>query len=164
MRILLTKLNDERHALEIERGDGRRERVELETRSTLLHDLTHFAVEQAAGIDHGFFGALASGSTLAELGGRTGKDYGAVMLEVERTVAVLQKMVRSDEPPAAVHARIVDLLRVQGETPPPWFTLALVTDVRERMRRLFGRWKATPYGTALELIWTRDSEKGSRRS
>ena len=41
MRIRLTKLSDHRHTLEIER-DGRRERVELETRSTLHHDLTNY--------------------------------------------------------------------------------------------------------------------------
>ena len=158
MRIRLTKLSDERHALEIERDDRRRERVELETRSTLLHDLTHFAVEEAAAIDQGFFGSLAAGKTLAELSGRSGEappPYTGVLLEVERTVAVLQHLTRTGETPAAAHERITAMLAVQGGQPPAWFTLELVGRVQERMRRLVGQWKATPYGSAMELDWPR---------
>jgi len=29
-----------------------------------------------------------------------------------------------------------------------------VAAVRERLRQLVGRWKATPYGVALELTWS----------
>jgi hypothetical protein len=158
MRIRLTKLNDARHALEIERDDGRRERVELETRSTLLHDLTHFAVEEAAGLDAGFFGSLAAGKTLAELaqGAAEGMgQYAGEALQIERTVAVLQRMPKTGEGPGAAHDRITAMLAVQGERPPAWFTLELVTGVHDRMRRLLGHWMATPYGSAMELDWTR---------
>lgn len=157
MRILLTKLSDERHALEIVRDDRRRERVELETRSTLLHDLTHFAVEQAAALDHGFFGSLAAGKTMAELGGRSEQgppQYTGDMLQIERTVAILQRMTKTKEEPAAVHEQITAMLATQGEAPPPWFTVDLVTLVQERMRRLVGQWRATPYGASMELLWT----------
>ena len=156
MRIRLTKLSDQRHAFEIERDDRRRERVELETRSCLLHDLTHFALEEAAGIDAGFFGSLATGKTLAELsrGDEAGApQYTGLALEVERTVAVLQKITR--ESPAAAHARITAMLALQGESPPEWFTPELVSRIHERMRALVGRWKATPYGSAMELDWRR---------
>jgi len=168
MRIRLTKLNDERHVLEIERDDHLRERVELETRSTLLHDLTHFAVEEAAAIDQGFFGSLAAGKTLAELSGRSGdapSPYTGVLLEVERTVAVLQRMTRTGESPAAAHERITAMLAVQSEQPPAWFTLELVRRVQEQMRRLVGQWRATPYGSAMELVWSGGSpanEKSAR--
>ena len=158
MRIRLTKLSDQRHAFEIERDDRRRERVELETRSCLLHDLTHFALEEAAGIDAGFFGSLATGKTLAELSGRGEADapqYTGLALEVERTVAVLQKITRTGESPAAAHARITAMLALQGESPPEWFTPELVSRIHERMRALVGRWKATPYGSAMELDWNR---------
>ena len=154
MLIRLTKLNDSRHALEIERA-GRRERVELETRSTLHHDLTHLAVEEAAGIDHGFFGALAGGTSLAEL--RAADEgtlpYTAPMMEVERAVVVLQPLCKVDQDPRALHARITDSLAVQGATPPSWFDVELVTAVRERLRRLLGQWRATPYGATMELEW-----------
>lgn len=155
MRIRLTRLGPQRHALEVER-DGRRERVELETRSTLVHDLTHLAVEEAAGIEHGFFGSLAAGQSFAELadgmaGGRP--RYPDAMMEVERAVAVLQHLARADEEPAAVHARIVASLAAQDAVPPAWFTVELVTAVRERLRQLLGHWRATPFGQTLELEW-----------
>lgn len=158
MRIVLTKLTDERHALEIVRDDRRRERVELETRSCLFHDLTHFAVEEAAALDEGFFGSLAAGKTLAELGGRTeegAQQYSGLLLQIERTVAVLQGMTRNSEDPAAVHERITAMLAIQDATPAPWFTVDFVRNVQERMRRLVGQWKATPYGASMELVWTR---------
>ncbi len=156
MRIRLTKLDDRRHALEIERDDRSRERVELETRSSLHHDLTHFAVEQAAGMQHGFFGSLAAGKTLAELSGSgpAAPEYTGAMLAIERAVAVLQGMAKSDEPPGVVYERIVALLAAQEASPPAWFTRALVADVHERLRRLLGQWKATPYGKTMELPWT----------
>ncbi|HEX6883187.1 MAG TPA: hypothetical protein VF530_07380 [Planctomycetota bacterium] len=157
MRVRLTRLSDQRHVLEIERADGTRERAELETRSTLHHDLTHFALEEAAGLAHGFFPALAAGSTLAELAGRVDErapQYHGESLAVERAVAVLQRLARQDEDPAALHARLVELAAVQGETLPPWFTRELVTRVREGLRQLLGRWRKTPYGGVLELTWT----------
>lgn len=156
MRIVLTKLSDARHALEIHRKDGSRERVELETRSCLLHDLTHFAVEESAGIQAGFWGSLAAGVTFDELSGGSGggmMDGGRLMMEVERAVAVLQGGVKAKEDPGAAHARIVALLRVQDAEPPPWFTLACVTRVHERMRALLGHWNATPFGSSMELTW-----------
>jgi hypothetical protein len=82
------------------------------------------------------------------------------MLEVERAVVVLQRLAKVDEDPAALHAHITDMLAVQGESPPSWFTVELVAAVRERLRRLLGRWKATPYGAAMELVWTRGGEGG----
>ena len=58
MRILLHKISDDRHTLEIVRADGRRERVDCETRSYLQHDLLHYAVETEASLAAGFWGSL----------------------------------------------------------------------------------------------------------
>jgi hypothetical protein len=158
MRILLAKLTSDWHALEIERAGGQRERVELETRSCLLHDLTHLAVEEAAGIEGGFWGSLAAGRTIAEMS--QGAAYTGTLLQVERTVAVLQGPAAAQEDPAIVHARILDLLAVQGASPPSWFTVPFVARVNERVRRLQGHWKATPFGGSMELTW---EEAGSTR-
>lgn len=48
MRISLTKLSDARHRFSYLRADGSGETLELETRSFLIHDLVHFALENAA--------------------------------------------------------------------------------------------------------------------
>jgi hypothetical protein len=155
MRIVFTRLSEARHSLEIRRADGRRERVELETRSCLLHDLVHFAVEEAASITSGFWGSLAAGMSFDELSGTgTGMaDGGRLMMEVERAVAVLQGGVKTKADPAEAHARIVAMLRIQDAEPPPWFTAVLVARVHERMRGLLGHWNATPYGSSMELDW-----------
>jgi hypothetical protein len=131
--------------------------VELETRSCLLHDLTHFAVEEAAGITRGFWGSLAAGVGFDDLAGRTGPGMigsDGVMMQVERVAAVLQGGVKVKEDPAAVHGRIVGMLRIQDAEPPPWFTRHFVVRVHERMRQLLGRWNATPSGGSMELTWT----------
>jgi hypothetical protein len=36
---------------------------------------------------------------------------------------------------------------------PSWLTNQLAVAVQERMRQLIGRWKATPFGSAMELPW-----------
>src|SRR5262245_8548027 len=89
MRILLKKVSDDRHALEIARDDGRRESVECETRSYLAHDLLHYAVESEAKRTGGFWGNLANGKTLEELNDRTGK----AMMTLSPEVAMIEKVV-----------------------------------------------------------------------
>jgi hypothetical protein len=60
LRIAFHKISGQRHALEIVRAGGRRERVECETRSYLTHDLLHYAVEAEACLQDGFWGRLAA--------------------------------------------------------------------------------------------------------
>lgn len=151
MLLRFTRLDERRHALEVVRADGT-QRVELETRSTLHHDFTHLAVEELAPVEAGFFVELARGATLEELARRADAYTGAA-LQVERTVAVLQGLARSEEAPAALHARVVESLAVQAETPPPWFTAEFVTAVHARLRALLGRWRATPFGGSMEVTW-----------
>jgi hypothetical protein len=145
MRILLTKLTDERHRLAIERSDGTGESVELETRSLLLHDLVHYAVEAEAKIADGFWGLLARGTTLRELSGTmtdpaTPTTPGLVL--AEKLVGPMQSVWNGRYDPALYmeHARAhVD----DG----------FVERVRERLRRLVGRWRATRFGMTMELPW-----------
>jgi len=54
MRVSFVKQSDEKYALEIVREDGLREGVVCETRSTLLHDLLHFAVESEGALTGAF--------------------------------------------------------------------------------------------------------------
>jgi hypothetical protein len=53
MRILFHKLSEQRHAREIVRVGGARERVECGTRSLLIHDFLH-AIESPSHIDFGW--------------------------------------------------------------------------------------------------------------
>src|SRR5262245_55512110 len=67
MRILLRKISDATHRLEIVRDDGSRDAVELASRSFLIHDFLHYAVETEAGLSASFWGMLAAGKTLTEV-------------------------------------------------------------------------------------------------
>jgi len=67
MLIRFTRLTNERHRLEFVRDDGTSEARELETRSALLHDLVHYAVETEAGLMASFYGQLAGGKTYESL-------------------------------------------------------------------------------------------------
>ncbi len=61
MRISLTKLSDARHRFSYQRADGSGETLELETRRFLIHDLVHFALENAAAFTarlHAYFADL----------------------------------------------------------------------------------------------------------
>ena len=40
-----------------------------------------------------------------------------------------------------------------GATMPDWLTEPFVVAVQERMRRLQGHWRATPFGGVMELPW-----------
>ncbi|AUX41682.1 uncharacterized protein SOCE26_031040 [Sorangium cellulosum] len=156
MQIVLRKISDARHELDVVRKDGRRDRVECETRSFLVHDLLHFAVESEAGLSGGFWGNLAKGKTLAELNDRAGEAMMAAESEeaalVERVVSVLTGAVKGRTAEELV-TQLVSHAPATGWTPPGWLTAEFVERVQERMRRLLGHWKATPYRGEMRLEW-----------
>lgn len=153
MRILFHKLNDDRHALEIIRDDGRSERVDCDTRSYLQHDFLHYAAEAEAGLDGGFWGSLARGTTLAAMNDRTAPAYPtAEGMVIEQVVGVLSSLTKGRTPPELV-VGIERYAAALGQTPPPWLTLPFVEAVQARMRRLLGHWRATPFRQTMELRW-----------
>lgn len=155
LRILLHKLTDERHALEIVRDDGRSERIECETRSYLEHDLLHYAVEAGAGLDAGFWGSLAGGRTLGEMNDRSRPEpayAGPDGMVIERVVGALSSVTKGRTPEALVSG-LAHYAESLGQPWPTWLTVPFVEAVQERMRRLVGRWRATPFGRTMDLSW-----------
>jgi len=157
MLIRFTRLDDKRHALEIVRADGSSERVELETKSLWLHDLTHYAVEAEAGIQDGFWGLLASGKTLAEMNDRTGKGiegYAERMGAVEMLVGAVSGAL-SGVPLESVSENIKGYFEHlgRGGSFPAWLTSEYIGRVHGRMRSLVGHWNGTPFGDTMEIVW-----------
>jgi hypothetical protein len=154
MRISFVKQSDDEHVLEIAREDGRRERVVCETRSYLLHDLLHFAVETEGGLTGGFWGQLARGTTLAEMNARNGPlgPESAELAAIEKLVGALHGATkgRSAEELVAGMRRFAEAL---DGTLPDWLTERFVSGVQERLRRLRGHWNATAYGQSMDLTW-----------
>ena len=154
MRIRLTKISDQRHALALVRADGSRETVELVTREALFHDLLHFAVESTLPTRDGFWGTLASGKTMTDLNDRTGESVqqnADTLYRVERIVGVMSSVVGM--PADQAFARLAWFSETQGQKPPEWCTPTFVAEVCELMRQLQGRWRATPYGESMTITW-----------
>jgi hypothetical protein len=155
VRIALYKRSNERHTLEIVRDDGSAERVECETRSCLLHDLLHYAVESEARLHTGFWGMLERGTTLAEMGDREKPLMAAAGQElaaIERIVGALHNVTKGHST-SDMFVAIERFLQASGAPSPEWLNEAFIHAVQARMRRLHGHWKATPFGGAMQLEW-----------
>ncbi len=153
MLIRFTRLTNERHRFEIVREDEVSETRELETRSALLHDLTHYAVEVEARLTSSFYGRLAQGIAYDALATTSPTDLEA--LQTEAVVARIQGIFKSDDvaktDPAEFARNIVAGFRAVGGEPPAWVTPNFIVRVRERLRRLHGQWRATPFHQTMEL-------------
>lgn len=155
MQILLTKISNRQHLLEIVRADGSRDAIELVTREALFHDFLHFAVESSLPTQRGFWGTLASGKTMADLNDRTGesvKENAETLFQVEGIVGVMTGVIGL--PVNEALAKLRWFRESQGQEPAAWCTESFVADVSEHMRRLQGEWKATPFGEPMEVAWT----------
>ena len=143
MKLSWTRLTNTTHRFEALRDDGTHEVVELETRSLLLHDLVHYAVEAEAGLTEAFFGLLAQGTSLARLNDRAAPFASAELDLAERLVGPLQSVHHGRLPAERFVEHLAD----------PRFDAAFLARVLERLRHLTGRWRGTPFHSALQLPW-----------
>lgn len=175
MLIRLTKLSDRRHRLEVVRADRTREAVELETRSFLLHDFIHYAVESEAELRDSFWGGLAGGRTMAELYAAmkeaTRDDIEKAMATAaattetattEAVVGVFTGLAQGRSTPDETLEGVGRLFEAQQRAVPPWLTLAFAERVKERLRHLTGEWRALPYGETMELTYPFAGGPGGR--
>ncbi len=154
LTIRFTRTSPTRHRVEFLRGDGTREEVDLETRSLLLHDLVHFAVETEARIHDGFFGRIARGVRAADLAHPEqvpGRDD--ELMTTERVVGPLQTAWRQGADPDAFTARLREYLESIDAPVPTWLDPDLVRRSMAAITRLEGQWRATPFGAAMELAF-----------
>jgi hypothetical protein len=150
--IHLTRLSNDRHRVEFVRDDGTREAREMETRSALIHDFVHYAVETEAGLNASFYGRIARGESYEALAEATAEPEA---LHTERVVARIQGLAKNDawsnvDPQGFVESMAAGFRSV-GEEPPAWLTADLVVRVRERLRRVQGQWRATTFHQTLVL-------------
>lgn len=143
--VRFTRLNPTHHCFEAIRPDGTRDRREFESRSVLLHDLVHFAVESEAKLRCGFYGTIADGA------GYDAPRPGSEAMAVEYVVGPLQGALKGEIDPDAFAARLRDVQASMGFAMPAWLTGDMIRGALERLRQLQGRWKATPFGQTMEL-------------
>ena len=70
MKIELKKITNYQCEYTLTRDDQSLERITLETKTFLLHDICHFAVENNLEYKKGFWGMLSQGYTFSELFGK----------------------------------------------------------------------------------------------
>ena len=129
MRVWFIPLDPMQHRFRVERTNADPIDVELETRSLLLHDLAHYAVEATTGETRGFYGLLAAGvrlETLREPGALDREAFDALMA-IEQRVAMTQSAFKKRGP---------------GTDP-----------ASRSLRALWGAWNKTRQGQALCLDW-----------
>lgn len=149
-----TRVSPTHHRFEYRRRDGTGEAVEMESRSLLFHDLLHYAVESEASLRGSFYGILGKIGGYEELSVAGGAALGGEIAITERVVGALTGALQAEElDDATLVARASEFLDTYEERAPRWFTPTFVAAVRERMRRLTGRWKATPFGETMELVF-----------
>jgi hypothetical protein len=163
MQIRLRKISDLRHRLENIRNDGSRDAVELTSRSFLIHDFLHYAVETRAGLEASFWGMLASGSSFKDVHesfAMVRPTDRAALLQSEAAVAeavvgaltgVVQERAQDPVGAEAAIAGLTRLFEAQERAMPAWLTVAFVDGVREHMRRLRGQWRAVPFGGEMAI-------------
>jgi hypothetical protein len=149
LRIRLRRVSPTHHRFEAIRADGGVEVRELETRSLLLHDLVHFAVEAEARLEDSFYGRLARGGDYDA----SASIWDAEAGDTERVVAALQGAAQGDVDPDAFVARLRAYCGEIGVAAPGWLSAEVVAGALVRLHALRGRWNATPFGETLELAF-----------
>ena len=149
---MFIKRSDARHRLSVVRGCARGveagDTLELETRSLLLHDFVHYAVEAEGPIALGFWGTLASGVRLSALVDCDARP--ALVGDLQRAESLVGPMQGVVQGRLSVERYLELAAGVSAD-----FSIdgAWVERVRERTRRLVGAWRGTPYAGALVLVW-----------
>lgn len=148
LKIAFTRLDPQRHRVSIVRPDGSAESRDLETRSFLLHDLIHYAVESEAGVRTGFYGTLAAGAGFA-----ASEPLDGDRLVIEQIVGAFTGALKETPPPApeSLVAAVSAFIAATGGRAPTWLTTDYVVAVRRRLREVEGTWRATPFGETMQL-------------
>ena len=159
MRIQLTKLSDLRHRLEITRSDGSQDSVDLESKTFIVHDFLHYAIESTAGLTQSFWGQLSRGKTFDDMA-QMGRDNPVEQMvqhittedaETEAVVGIMTGIVQTNSSAESAIAGIDNLFSAQNRALPEWLTSEFITTIKEKMRRLLGEWKALPYNETMEI-------------
>jgi len=155
LTVRLTKLSNTHHRFAYKRANRTGQDLELATRNFLLHDFIHFAVESEGGFKNSFYGLLERGETYDSLGDADITDDthpGAPeIFMTERVVGAFTALAKGEATPQQVIAGVKNLLDADEEPMPSWLTVEFAERVAERLRRLQGEWKATPFGETMEL-------------
>jgi hypothetical protein len=150
LEVRMARLTPTHHRLTYRRPDGTGETIELESRSTLYHDLLHFAFESEAKLRRSFYGHLADAASYAQIS-EMGVQYRDEIMLTEKMIGIMTGWLKSGKDAAACIAMMEMMLGSYGDAVPSWFTPDFAERVRERMRRLVGEWSKLRFGQEIVL-------------
>lgn len=158
MKIYLKGLSNTHHQLRIVREDGSEEHAKLETKTFLFHDLLHLAAESVAGIEGGFWGLLASGSSFESLSGEGMKmdQFFVPKTELECMEVLtggLTGIWKAHEQGGPTDFDLKIFFKNYGVEPPSYLTDTYADETIALLKRLLGQWRSTPFGETLQLTW-----------
>jgi hypothetical protein len=181
MRLILTRLDERRYETLVTRADGVSFRVQgVGHMFAIPHDLAHLAVEEALGLDRGFWGSVASGAvfpSMNHLSGRRRPHAGErsrellkanrdTITEAETLVSLFNTALQQGH--GADSAVLRARLREQRWTPAGQserqFTDAEIESVCAAWQRMLDLWRPLPVGDSLHLEWVEGSRQRPRRS
>ena len=91
MKIVLKKKTSFQAEYTITRADKTAELITLDTKTYLLHDICHYAVEKILNYQNGFWGMLAQGYTFSELFGKNNPMTSGLRF-IEQIVGLVQSV------------------------------------------------------------------------
>lgn len=141
MDVVITRLTPDTHRLRVERDDGTTDEIVLASRSFLLHDLAHLAVETEIGIRRGYWGCVAAGEALTG----SGLDGDEIAL-AESLAGPVQTLMRTEAGVDAYAALLARTVPARLHDRPD-----LPQRLHARVRRLRGHLWGTPFGTELRV-------------
>lgn len=156
LTVRFTRISNTHHRFEAVRSDGSTESAVLETRSVLFHDFIHYAVESEAGLRNSFYGMLDQGKTFAELGAKDGMGAELDRDEIgitEGVVGALHSVMHGRVSVEDAWASLRTHYAAMELELPAWLDVPFVERCKERIRRLDGHWKATPFGESMTLTF-----------
>lgn len=148
-----TKISPTHHRFEYETASGKAESAFLETKSFLLHDFLHFAMESEAKLTHSFYGSLSEGVSYDELNDRKQAQTGKEIINTERVVGPLTSVIKGNSTPKQCLEGILGLFEAYHEPVPAYVSETFILNVKGRMRNIMGEWNKTPFGKTMELIF-----------
>ena len=153
LTLYIKKISDQHHEFRYVRSDGSGETLTLDSKTFLLHDLIHFAVESRAGLADSFYGLLVSGETYDSLNEKHSiKDgFGGELGMTERIVGGLTPVMKGNATPEQFLAAARNLIEAYNRKLPMWLDQGFIADVQEHIRRIVGEWNSIAYGDTLIL-------------
>ena len=163
LRLELSKRNDGGTALRWVRANGTDafQRHHGKTAQFFpLHDLAHYSVETVLGTRQGFFGLLADGWELADIGGKGPRGpLPPEAIVVEHLVGILDRQRTISAVELNEHVEL--LVQTKAIATDRRFSEQEVADVRELMDRAQAEWIALPPGGTMVLDYDRGEPAGT---